>query len=127
LLAAPMIPGLTDHELPRIMTEAAAAGAVWSRTLPLRLPGAVAGIFRDWLEREEPNRVAKVLGRVRSIRGGRLNDTTVGRRMRGVGRWAEQLAGVHAVMVRRLGFGTDPPPLESRFFRRRCGVQLRLF
>ena len=127
VLAAPMIPGLTDHELPAILAAAAEAGARWSRMLVLRLPGAVATIFRDWLERHEPNRVGKVLGRVRAMRGGALNDSRFGRRMRGSGPFADQLEALHRVTARRLGLDHAPPPLATHHFRRPGGVQLDLW
>jgi DNA repair photolyase len=127
VLAAPMIPGLTDHELPAILAAAAAAGARWARTMPVRLPGAVAEVFRDWLEREEPNRVNRVLGRIRSTHGGGLDDGAFDRRMRGRGAHAEQLARMFEVAARRHGLETDPPPLRTDAFVPPGGAQGRLF
>ena len=127
VLAAPMIPGLTDHELPAILAAAADAGARWARSMPVRLPGAVAAVFRDWLEREQPNRVTGVLARISSMRGGRLDDASFGRRMRGEGPHADNLERLFRVAARRLGLGTDPPPPRTDSFVPPPGAQLRLF
>src|SRR5918997_2744179 len=77
-MTAPVIPGLNDHELPNLLSAAADAGATFAGFVPLRLPGAVAPLFEDWLERHFPDRKEKVLNRVRSMRGGGLNDPGVG-------------------------------------------------
>ena len=74
VIVAPVIPGLNDHELPGLLAAA---------YVPVRLPGAVRPIFEDWLERHFPDRRGKVLNRIRSMRGGRLNDPEIGSRMRG--------------------------------------------
>src|SRR5262249_34928953 len=72
---APMIAGLTDHELPAILTAGKEAGACFGGYVMLRLPGAVAKLFPEWLERHFPERKEKVLGRVRRMRGGKLNES----------------------------------------------------
>src|SRR5437763_1012273 len=83
VLTAPVIPGLTDHELPAILAAAANAGAKYAGFVPLRLPGAVAPLFERWLADHFPDRKDKILNRVRSIRGGKLNDPNFGSRMHG--------------------------------------------
>src|SRR5436190_17506599 len=79
-LVAPLIPGLTDHELPSILQAAARAGAVAAGYVPLRLPHAVASLFEEWLSIHQPLQKEKILGRIREIRGGRLNDPNFGSR-----------------------------------------------
>ncbi len=123
---APIIPGLNDHEIPAILEAAAAAGATGAGWVLLRLPGAVAGLFERWLEEHYPERKEKVLGRLRSLRGGRLNDPRFGRRMRGEGTWAEQIAALFAGARRRLGLDGPRPELSTAAFRR-PGEQLGLF
>src|SRR5699024_9410990 len=91
---APVIPGLNDHELPALLEAAAEAGAQSASYTVLRLPGAVERIFTDWLEEEFPGRRDKVLGRIREMRGGKLNNSGFGQRMRGHGTYAEQLRGL---------------------------------
>ena len=80
VLVAPVIPGLTDHELPAILKAAADAGARFAGMVPLRLPHAVKDIFTAWLERNFPDRREKVLGQIRSLRGGKLNEAAFGKR-----------------------------------------------
>ena len=127
VLAAPLIPGLTDHELPRILGAAAEAGARSARFLPLRLPGAVAGLFGAWLEEHEPRRRERVLAGLRSLHGGSLDDPRFGTRFTGEGPVAEHLAALFAVSCRRLGLATDLPELSAAAFARPQGEQRRLF
>ncbi len=75
---APCIPGLNDHEMLNIFTAAANAGARDAGITPLRLPGAVAGIFAQWLDTHAPDKKEKILNRVREMRGGKLNDPRFG-------------------------------------------------
>lgn len=126
VLAAPMIPGLNDHELPRILAAAAEAGAKFAGYVPLRLPFAVKDIFADWLTRHFPDRKENVLNRIRSLRGGKLNQSDFGKRMSGQGVWAEQLEQMFHVAFRRAGFKADGPNLSTAHFRRPGGEQLAL-
>jgi DNA repair photolyase len=118
VLAAPMIPGLTDHELPAILEAAAKAGATSAGFIPVRLPGAVAGLFESWLEQHFPDRKEKVLNRLRSMRGGKLNDPRFGHRMRGEGIFAEQLRALFDTARRRHGLAHRSIPLSTAAFRR---------
>ncbi len=129
VLMAPVIPGLTDHEIPAVVAAAAAAGAMAVGHIPLRLPMAVAGLFTDWLDRHCPDRRDKVLNRVRDLRGGRLNDPRFGHRMRGTGVWADQMRAMFDVASRRAGLaGRRLPDVSTAAFRRpTTGPQLRLW
>ncbi|NIR42752.1 MAG: PA0069 family radical SAM protein [Gemmatimonadetes bacterium] len=125
---APVVPGLTDHELPRILEAAAEAGARRAGYLLLRLPYGVKDLFQSWLEGHFPDRKEKVLARLRSLRGGRLNDPRFGKRHRGEGPFAAQIANLFRITCRRLGLNREPLHLSAESFRRRPrGVQLRLF
>jgi DNA repair photolyase len=104
VLMAPVIPGLTDHEMPSIFAAAAEAGARDASYTILRLPGAVAPLFEDWLERHLPGSKEKILGRIRDMRGGKLNDPRFGSRMRGEGIYAEQIRAMAAIAHRKAGF-----------------------
>lgn len=126
VMVAPVVPGLTDHEIPAILEAAAKAGADSAGYVPLRLPGAVAGLFETWLEERFPDRREKVLNRVRSLRGGRLNDPRFGSRLRGEGVFAEQIHTLFITSRRRLGLDHRAPPLSTDAFRR-PGDQLALF
>jgi DNA repair photolyase len=118
VMVAPVIPGLNDHEIPRIIAAAAEAGAQFAGKVVLRLPLAVAPLFEDWLGRHFPDRKEKVLNQVRALRGGRLNDSQFGSRMRGEGPLAEQIAQLFRVACRRAGMADEGPELSTASFRR---------
>lgn len=128
-MIAPVIPGLTDHELEPLLQAARDAGATAARIIPLRLPLEVAGLFRAWLARHEPGRAAHVLNRVREMHGGRDYDPDFGTRMTGQGLWADLLARRFTIAARRLGLDAPQPPLRCDLFRPppRKGDQLDLF
>lgn len=129
VMQAPVIPGLTDTEMPELIRAAAEAGAQTVRYILLRLPGAVEGIFLDWLQTHYPGKRRRVEERLRSMRDGRLNDSRPGERMKGQGIWAENLRQLHRLGLRRAGLVAEPdlPPLNTNAFRRPGGTQLDLF
>jgi DNA repair photolyase len=126
VLVAPVIPALNDHEIPAVLAAAKAAGAGWAYTEVLRLPLTVAPIFQDWLTGNFPERKEKVLGRIRALRGGKLNDPRFGARMRGEGIFADQIARIFQVARRRVGLPEAGPVLSTSAFRRPAGAQLAL-
>lgn len=125
---APVVPGLTDEELPAILEEAASAGATFASYILLRLPYGVKELFESWLEQHFPNRKDKVLNRIREMRGGKLNDSRFGVRGRGEGPWADQLRSLFRVTTSRLSLDR-PPRLSTEAFRvpSRGGPQIDLF
>jgi DNA repair photolyase len=126
-MLAPIIPGLTDHEIPKILAAVASAGATRAGFLVLRLPHGVAPLFDDWLQRHYPTRSSKVMARIRELRGGRLNDPRFGSRMRGEGIYAEQIEQLFRVSARRAGLDNERPALSTAAFRRPAEPQLELF
>jgi DNA repair photolyase len=116
ILMAPVVPGLTDHEAPAILQAAADAGARWAGYVPLRLPFAVKDVFTDWLERHFPERKERVLGRVRAMRGGKLNVSAFGERMRGEGEWADVFGAMFKLHRRRVGLSDRGPVLSAAHF-----------
>jgi DNA repair photolyase len=126
VMVAPVVPAITDHEMPKILEAAAEAGATSAGYVVLRLPGAVAGLFEEWLERHFPDRKEKVLNRVRDLRGGRLYDPRFGSRMRGEGLFADQIRTTFETFKRRYGLDQPRPELSTAAFRR-PGQQLALF
>jgi DNA repair photolyase len=126
VMVAPVIPGLTDHELPAIVKAAADAGARFAGMVPVRLPYAVADLFQQWLERHLPERKDKVLAQIRAIRNGELNDSDFASRMTGQGMFAQQMAKMFAVACRRAGFPERGPHLSTAAFRRPSGAQMEL-
>jgi len=126
VLVAPTIPAINDHEIPSVLAAAKAAGASWGCTEVLRLPLTVAPVFQEWLERCFPDHKEKVLGRIRAIRGGKLNDPRFGKRMRGEGIFADQIAQLFRGARRKVGLPEDGPELSAASFRRPRGPQLDL-
>lgn len=126
VLVAPVIPGLTDHELPAIVQASARAGARFAGYVPLRLPHGVAQLFEQWLTHHAPEKKEKVLRRIREIRGGRLNDPQFATRMRGQGPFAEQIAAMFSLACRKAGIEGKGPALSAGAFRRPQGAQLSL-
>jgi DNA repair photolyase len=126
VLVSPVIPGLTDHEIPAILAAAAAAGATFAAHAALRLPYAVAPLFEEWLAQHVPEKKDKVLNRIRALRRGKLNNSEFGLRMRGEGIFAEQISRMFEVASRRVGGLDGEPALTTAFFRRPGGAQLEL-
>jgi DNA repair photolyase len=129
VMVAPVIPGLTDHEMPAIIKSAAEAGAQSAGYVPVRLPFAVKDLFADWLEKHYPQRKSKVLNQIRSIRGGKLNNSEFHTRMSGEGPVAEQLSQLFDMARRRAGMPDSLPPLSRDRFRRpaRANEQMPLW
>jgi DNA repair photolyase len=127
VMVAPVVPGLTDHEVPQILKACADAGAKFCGYVPLRLPFAVKDLFEDWLGRHFPDRKDKVLNRIRELRGGKLNDSNFGSRMRGEGVWAEQLKAVFELAKRKAGLTHPYPDLRTDLFRSPAGPQMTLW
>jgi DNA repair photolyase len=126
ILVAPIIPTLNEPEIPAVLAAAKDAGAQWAGKEVLRLPLTVAPVFQEWLQRNYPEKVEKVLNRIRSIRGGKLNDPRFGSRMRGEGIFAEQISQMFHVARRKVGLAEKVPDLSTSAFRRPEGSQLAL-
>ena len=99
-----MIPGLTDHEIPAILTAVAKAGARAAGYVPLRLPYGVAPLFEEWLTLHRPLQKEKILNRIRDIRGGRLNDPNFTRGMS-----EEDKGTLHDLSHLHVGGAPEPP------------------
>jgi DNA repair photolyase len=124
---APIIPGLTDHEMPAILQAAADAGAKAAGYTLVRLPYGVAPLFEKWLGTHFPDRKEKVLNRLRSIRGGKLNESQWGTRMHGKGIFADQIGQMFEVARRKAGIPGEVSGPSATAFRRPLGAQLSLF
>jgi DNA repair photolyase len=125
VMVAPIIPGLNDHEVPSILEACAKAGAQFAGYTIVRLPWTVAPLFEHWLEEHFPDRKEKVLGRIRHLRGNRLNNSRWHTRMTGEGVFAEQIASLFEISCRRAGIG-ERAKLSGASFRR-TRQQLALF
>lgn len=118
VLVAPIVPGLTDHEIPRILQAVKEAGAISASYILLRLPLTVEPVFMEWLRRVRPAEASKVETRIRATRGGKLYDSRFGERMRGSGPIADQINASFRLFAARYGLSTTRPPLTSDRFRR---------
>lgn len=123
VMTAPVIPGLTDHELPELLKAAAAAGARFAGYIALRLPYGLKDLFVSWVERHYPLRAGKVVSRIRSMRGGELSCSEFGQRMRGEGIFAEQIGRMFKLARRRSGLDQRFAELSSDHFRRPTAQQ----
>jgi DNA repair photolyase len=128
VMIGPVIPGLNDAEIPRILAAAADAGARSGSWVLLRLPKPVDALFQDWLAEHYPDRRERVLGRIREVRQGKLSDPRFFQRQRGQGEYAAQIAGLFAVAARKHGLDKRLPPLSAAACRRpaQAGDQLKL-
>ncbi len=127
VMVAPVIPGLTEPEIPALVSAAAEAGASGVSYTVLRLPHAVAPLFERWLETHFPARRDKVLNRIRALRRGKLNDPRFGSRMEGEGIYAREIRTLFDLARKRAGLGSARMELSTEAFRRPPGPQLTLF
>ena len=127
VMVAPIIPGLTDHEMPAILKAARAAGAQDAGYTLLRLPLTVEPVFREWLSRTQPLGSAKIEGLIRQTREGKMNDSSWGQRLVGSGEVASQIRAMFHAFKTKLGFDALPDLDPSQFRRPAQGGQLQLF
>ncbi|XZE53775.1 PA0069 family radical SAM protein [Planctomycetaceae bacterium SH139] len=129
VMTAPIIPGLNDSEIPRLLEAAKEAGAGTANYILLRLPLTVEPVFEEWLQRNRPLQAEKILSRVRATRGGKMNSSTWGERMVGQGEIAEQIKSLYRLLQRKHG-------LDGKLSAHNCSLfqpplpksgQLRLF
>ncbi|SMO91184.1 PA0069 family radical SAM protein [Fodinibius sediminis] len=124
---APIIPGLTDHECVNILRQAREAGATYAGYTIVRLPHSVKDLFPKWLEQHFPERKDKVLNRIRDIRGGKLYESTFGKRFSGEGAFSDQIRKMFHIHTRKFGYRETWEPLSAEAFRRPETGQLHLF
>lgn len=129
VMMGPVIPGINDHEIERILDAAYAQGAREAGYVLLRLPLEVAPLFKDWLLRNYPDRYRHVMSLVRSMRDGKDYDAEWGKRMRGTGPYAWQIGRRFEIAARKLGFNMKRQHLRTDLFEpvQKGGKQLSLF
>jgi DNA repair photolyase len=115
---SPVIPFINEPELEKILEAAARAGASAAFSIVLRLPWEVNPIFQDWLARHFPQRAARVMERVREMRGGKDYDASFATRMAGEGVWARLLRQRFDKAVARLGLNRERVELDLSLFRK---------
>ena len=124
---APIVPGLTDHEIPSIIKKAASAGASGAAYTVLRLPYAVKDLFEAWLKEYYPDRKDKVLNRIKELRGGVLYDSGFGQRMSGQGLFADHIRDMFDMSIKRAGLSQRRLRLSASSFRNPYQKQMTLF
>ena len=126
---APVVPGITDHEIESIVAAAADCGAKSASLIAMRLPHEVAPLFEEWLETHYPDRRSKVMSIIRQMRGGKRNDPDFHSRMRGRGPWADLIRTRLVIASRKAGLSKAKLDLRTDLFRRPVikGSQLELF
>lgn len=122
VMVAPIVPGLNDPEIERILESAEAAGAREAGFVILRLPLEVSPIFKDWLLRHYPDRYRHVLSLVRSMRGGKDYDSEWGKRMKGSGPYAWQIGRRFEIAAKRLGLNQEKRALRTDLFKAPTGA-----
>jgi DNA repair photolyase len=129
VMVAPVIPALNEAEIERILEAAAAAGVKEAGYVLLRLPLEVSDIFKEFLERDYPDRARHVMSVIRSMRGGKEYDSAWGERMRGTGPYAWQIGRRFEMAARRLGLNSERRKLRTDLFQPPVlpGDQLDLF
>src|SRR5690606_11223702 len=116
--AAPIIPGLTDEELPAILKAAADAGALSAGLTIVRLRWQNKDLFVEWAKREFPERAEKILNRITETHGGKLYNSEYHKRMSGQRKWAETIHRIFEVHKEKYGLNKQGTPLSREHFRR---------
>lgn len=129
VMVAPIIPGLNDSEAPAILEAAKNAGALTAGYVLLRLPLTVEPVFKEWVERTQPLKAEKILGRIQETRGGKMSDSTWGQRMVGTGEIADQIKNMFRLFKKRLRLDQKLPPHNCGIFEPPLpkSGQMRLF
>ncbi len=127
VMLAPIIPGINSHEILPLAKAVSDAGALSIAYTVVRLNGAIAEIFADWIHKAMPDRAEKVLHQIAECHGGTLNDSRWGERMRGEGEFA-QMIRAQVILARRKYFaGKAFPKLNHDLYEQYKGGQLQLF
>ncbi len=124
VMMGPIIPSINDHEIDSILRNAADSGAITASYTLARFNGDVAEIFADWLQKNFPDRSSKVWNKVKSLHGGRVNDSRFVKRMQGEGNYAEILKSIFHALKNRYFEDIELPPLRRDLFRRRGNLNL---
>ncbi len=114
---SPLIPGLNDRELEKLLATARDHGATSAGYTLLRLPHEVAGLFREWLDVHAPEKATRIMSVLYDLRGGRANDANFGSRMKGLGHFADLIRQRFDLACRRLGLAREWPALDTTGFR----------
>ncbi|CAG5003641.1 hypothetical protein DYBT9275_03198 [Dyadobacter sp. CECT 9275] len=125
IMTAPIVPGLTDHEIPAIIKAASENGARWAGYTVVRLNGVIGTLFEEWVKHHFPDRADKILNQIKDSHGGKVNDSRFGLRMTGEGKYAEHIRQLHSLACRKYFKEQELPKLDTSLFLR--GGQMKLF
>ncbi len=117
IMTAPIIPSLNDHEIPKLIEQAAGQGACWAAYTVVRLNGALGPLFTDWLQKSFPDRADRILNQIADCHGGQLHDSRFKTRMSGEGTYAKHIAQLHRVACQKYLVGRQPAELTTALFR----------
>lgn len=123
VMTAPIIPGLNDSEIPALLAAAGEAGALFAGYTLVRLPFSVKEVFTTWLDEHFPERKDKILGRIEDAQGRTMSHGDFGKRLRGEGVWADQVAALFRVGTKRAGIPQKRAELSAASFQRPLGDQ----
>lgn len=124
---APIIPGLTDEEIPEIIKQVSERGATFAGKIILRLPHSVKELFTNWLEKNYPDKSNKILNRLREMHGGELYNNEYGKRMTGEGKYAEMIKQIFDFNCKKYGLNENAVQLSIDKFQRIVSGQGKLF
>jgi len=127
VLVAPVIPGLTDEEIPSIIREVSLRGARFAGMQMVRLPFAVKDLFVDWIRREFPDRENRIVSRIKQVREGKMNSSEFKERMRGTGETAKAIHQLFYVSCEKYNLSGGEFDLATDKFRRTNGMQIEMF
>jgi DNA repair photolyase len=127
VMVAPIIPGLTDHEIPQVIKAVADRGAISAHYTIARLNGSIAELFTDWVKKAFPESAEKILHQIAECHGGKLNDSRFGTRMSGEGKTAEAIWDLFRIARQKYMAGREMPELDLTIFRRPGNGQMSLF
>jgi len=127
IMVAPVIPGLNSHEIPRIIKEAANHGALSAAYTIVRLNGAIAELFVNWVHKAFPNQAEKILRQIKECHKGSYNDSRFGLRMHGEGVVAKQINRIFLISKQKYLAGRKMPALNCDIFRRNGNQQMSLW
>ena len=115
---APIIPGLNDDDIPELLSRAREAGATVATSSLLRLSGSVEAVFLDRMREAFPDRIQKIIHRLRDVRGGPLSDGRYFRRQQGTGHYWHMIQDLFRIAKRKAGFQEDDDGTTPDTFRR---------
>jgi DNA repair photolyase len=127
VMIAPIIPGINSHEIIPLVKAVSERGALQIGHTIVRLNGAIAGIFEDWIRKAMPDKADKVLHQIANCHGGQLNDSQYGRRMKGEGQIAAQITRQFAIAKSKYGVDKKLAPVNCTSFIKAKGGQLTIF